>query len=112
MEIQHKITKKEWEKYVENEMYRADFTEHERDAVRAAFAGDLSDTSAGEMPGFFGGTIRPGITEDELQATMAALRDEKSSFSKSMRFPLSPGKIDALEAILRAALIENKEGFF
>lgn len=112
MEIQQKITQKEWTKYVENEMYRAGFTEHERDAVRAAFAGELSDTSAGELPGFFGGTIRPGITEDELQATMATLRDGNSAFSKSMRFPLSSGKIDKLEAILHEALIANKEGFF
>lgn len=112
MEIQQKITQKEWQKYVENEMYRAGFTQDERNEMRAAFAGELNDMSAGETVGFFGGTIRPGITEDELKSVMAMLRDEHSAFSKSLRIRLRPEKLDALEKILHTALVENKEGFF
>lgn len=111
MEIQQKITQKEWKQYVENQMYHYNFTQIERDQVRAAFAGDLGDTENGEAAGLFG-QIRPGITEGELTSTMAMLRDPHSSFSKSMRIHLSEEKINKLEEILHAALIENKEGFF
>ena len=111
MEINQKITQKEWKQYVENQMYHHGFTQHERDQVRAAFGDHVNDVEHGETAGFFG-HVRPGITADELASTMATLRDERSAFSKSMKVRLHPEKIDKLEGILHEALIENKESFF
>ncbi|MEK7488072.1 MAG: hypothetical protein AAB598_02000 [Patescibacteria group bacterium] len=111
MEINQKITQKEWKDYVENQMYHHGFTPKERAHVNAAFSGDMRDAEHGETAGFLG-HVKPGITSNELADAMAMLKDEHSDFSKNAKLRLHPEKVDKLEEILHKALVENKESFF
>ena len=53
MEINQKITQKEWKDYVENQMYHHGFTPKERAHVNAAFSSDMRDAEHRETAGFF-----------------------------------------------------------
>lgn len=109
--IPQKITQKEWRQYIEQQLYLHGFTKRERDVIRAAFDSDLHDAEYGEIASFFE-HVKLGITEEELRSTIAALRDKNSALSKGSKLQLSSEKLDNLEGILRAALIENKERLF
>ena len=106
MTVMPKITEREWRKYVEQEMYRLGFTLKERQAIRAAFEGDLHDAEYGEKASFFE-HVKPGISEEELKATMNELRDKNSVISRGLKIQLDEEKIDSLEKILRVAVTKN-----
>ena len=105
-----KITVKEFENFVDQQMVSQRITEFERNAVKSAFSSDLKDVDTEERRPFLGKPL-PGITEKELQETMTALRDPHSVVSKNSKARLHehPARLDQIEKILKEALDENKE---
>lgn len=111
-----RITQKEYQQYIEQQMVANGFSRKERNTVRAAFDASLHHEDwqeyAERVGSFFGQAQRPGITESELEETMSELRDPHSPLSQSVKVPVRKDKIDKLEEIMHEALEENKERLF
>ena len=110
MTIPKKITVKEFEGYVDQQMVSRRITEFERNAIKSAFSSDLKDVDVEERRPFMGKPT-PGITEKELNETMSALRDPHSVISKNSKARLHehPARLDEIEKILKEALEGDKE---
>jgi len=105
-----KITQKEWDNYVKPQLYSSGFTLQEREAIDRAFSQHLRDVDIEDKRPFLGEAPK-GISEKELQETMAELRDKNSVISKDSQVRLYeyPQKLGQLEKILVEALKKSKE---
>ena len=110
MAMPKKITVKEFEGYVDQQMVSRRITEVERNAIKSAFSSDLKDVDIEERRPFMGKPAL-GVTEKEVVERMAELRDPHSVISKNSKARLyeHPARLDEIEKILREALEGDKE---
>lgn len=110
MALSKKITQKEWDNYIKPQLYSSGFTTQEREAVDRAFDQHLRDSDVEDKRPLFGEAPK-GVSEKELEETMAELRDKNSVINKDSQVRLHehPQRLDELEKILREALKGDKE---
>lgn len=105
-----KVTKREFDNYVQEQLLSNGFSRAERDAVQDAFFSDIEDAEQGERSTFLHDAV-PGVSEDELKRRMELLRDPHSPISKNSKYPLHkyPAKLDVVEKVMKEALEGSKE---
>lgn len=110
MNTPKKVTKREFDNYVQEQLLSQGFTRAERDAVQDAFFSDLEDSEQNERKSFLHDVV-PGVSQEELKRRMELLRDPYSPISKNSKYPLHkyPAKLDVVEKVMNEALEGDKE---
>ena len=104
-----KITQKEYDRFVDQELINERFSKHERDVLRSVVTPHLRDRDFEERRTFFDPNL-PGVTEKELPEIMEVLRNPHSDVAKGLKITQIPEpKLDKFEEVMKKALKENRE---
>jgi len=110
MPTNQKITPKEWDHFVDNQLEVRGLDRRERETLKSAFYKDLTDVDYGEHQPIFGHAEK-GITPKELEETMKDLRNPYSDVSKGLKMKIHETKLDVAEKVLQEALKGQKSGW-
>src|SRR3989338_4982209 len=96
-----KITKKEYDRFLDRELINQRYSNHERDVFRSVVTPHLGDRDFEERRGFLDPNV-PGISEKELKEVMDVLRNPHSDVAKGLKITQIPEpRLDKFEEIMK-----------